>query len=301
MSEMTSRKTAAVAAVLRDLLANNPRYRRQWLRHAERDRGGINGAAVAKVIEGYLVDAGEISEWAGSHRQGKDRVSRALNGDRFSPATIRLFAAAFRMAPADVARLDEAFATSPARGVSGTLRTRRELVRPQDHRTMNIVERYCVGADGRLVGRRTQQTIRATANDVGIYMFNHEPSATGVEVLHGGRVGRRYRYGGGLAAVEILLDNPLARDQATAFEYRTDYADGHEVSEVRRSAFLRTEHVDFAVEFAPDRIPRAAWWCAWDDQLGGRIVFQEPVPIGPAIRNFVPFVEQSVVGFRWMW
>ena len=302
--DATKRRAEAVAAVLRELLGTRPRYRRKWQRWVMRSRSGISRAAVARVIESYLVESGEAADDGPSSRQLKDRVSRALNGDFVSLATIDLFIRAFDMTAEDAGRLCAMFSvvTYVDRGISGTLRRRRELVRPQDHRTVNIVERYVVGADRCLTGRRTQQTIRATADQVGIYMFNHETSASAVEVIHGGRLGRRYQYGGGLVAVEIVLDRPLARDEDRAFEYRTIFADGDEASEVRRPAFVKAEHVDFAVEFAEQRMPRAAWWCGWDDHLGGRTVFEEPVRLEQrAIRKYVPFVEESVVGFRWVW
>ena len=227
-----------------------------------------------------------------------------MNGEVISLSTIHLFAAAFGMSEADEGRLLAVYSKQSmvGDGVTGTLLHRRAMVRPQDHRTVSLAERYLVGADRRLAARRTLQTIKAIGDHVEVYVFNHEPTATEVDVVHGGKVGRRHEYGGGLVAVEIVLDSPLVRDQATALEYRAAFADDNEVSEVRRAAFVKVEHVDFAVQFAEQRQPRQAWWCGWDDHLAGRIVFQEPVPlVRQAIRKYVPFVEESVVGFRWVW
>lgn len=304
MSGVTKYQAAAVAVVLRELLEDRPRYRRRWQRWVQRDRSGISGAGVARVIEDYLIDTGEAAADYFPSRKLKDRVARALTGERISLSTIRLFAAAFGMSEADEGRLLAVYSKQSlvGEGVTGTLLDRRAMVRPQDHRTVSLAERYLVGADRRLAARRTHQTIKAISDRVEIYVFNHEPSATDVDVVHGGKVGRRHEYGDGLVAVEIVLDSPLARNEATALEYRAAFADDTEVSEVRRAAFVKVEHVDFAVQFADQRQPREAWWCAWDDHLAGHIVFEEPVPlVRQAIRKYVPYVEESVVGFRWVW
>jgi hypothetical protein len=45
-----------------------------------------------------------------------------------------------------------------------------------------------------------------------------------------------------------------------------------------------------------------AWWCAWDDHFGGTRAVDERIEIcGTAIRKFVPYIEDTVVGFRWDW
>src|SRR5690349_5247080 len=77
-------------------------------------------------------------------------------------------------------------------GISHTLSRQLEMVRRQCHRTLSLVEHYVVGTDGSLLVRRTHHTIRAIEDGVDIYLFNHEPQASRIEVQHGGSVGRKY-------------------------------------------------------------------------------------------------------------
>jgi hypothetical protein len=293
-----------VGVVLCELLARQP-YRTRWLVEAARTRPGISQAAVARVIERFMFDKGLIGELSSfSSRQLKDKVSRALNGGLISAPTLKLFIGAFRISQVDQHRLWMAYSDDSHAlvGLSHTLDKRRDMVRPQDHRTLSVVERYVVGEDGALVGRHTLQTIRATNSAVDTYIFNHEEDATDIDVVHGGHLGQSHRYGGGLSAVEIILEEPLGHSEAAALEYRTMYSGKGEATEVRRTALAKTEHVDFAVQFSAERVPREVFWCAWNDQIGGQIVVAEPVPIRRnSARKFLPFLEQTVAGFRWIW
>jgi hypothetical protein len=295
---------AATGALLRELLVSDPHYRRLWRQRVERDRAELSQAAVAKVIEEYLWDSGERSEnLTGLARQLKDRVSRALNGEALSTETLKWFIAAFRIDEQDEGRLWDVFAGKGGGGISHTLRRRREMIRHQCHRTISLVERYFVDRYGSLTLRRTHHAIRALEDGVDIYIFNHEPQALAVEVIHGGCVGNHYEYGGGLTSVEIVLDHPLRKTESTVLEYCTSFIPRTtQLTEVRRAAFRRSENVDFAVEFEASKIPRSAWWCAWDDHFGGARILENPVDIRKnVIRQFLPFIEETVVGFRWDW
>ncbi|WP_305790184.1 hypothetical protein [Symbioplanes lichenis] len=137
---------------------------------------------------------------------------------------------------------------------------------------------------------------------VDVYIFNHEPYAVEIDVEYGGNVGRTHRYGGGLTAVEIELTAPLRSGEITSFEYRTVFQEDTTTDEVRRAAFARAEHVDLAVQFAGSRRPRKARWCVWDDHLAERTLREFPISVqGSYIRRHLPFIEQTVVGFRWIW
>ena len=299
-------RTAATGALLRQLLVSDPRYRRLWRRRVARDRTDLSQSAVAKVIEGYLWDSGERSdEMTHLARQLKDRVSRALNGEALSAETLGWFIAAFRMNEGDESRLWEIFTgiESGIVGISHTLRRQREMIRRQCHRTVSLVERYSVDRYGSLLLRRTHHTIRAIEDGVDIYIFNHEPQASTIEVVHGGRLGNDYKYGGGLTSVEIILDKPLGKTESTVLEYRTHFAPGStRLTEVRRAAFARSENVDLAVAFDELKTPQHAWWCAWDDHFDGTRVVETPTEINSGtIRRFLPYIEDTVVGFRWDW
>jgi hypothetical protein len=277
-----------------------------WRRRVGRDHAELSQSAVAKVIEQYLWDSGERSDHITQlARQLKDRVSRALNGEALSAETLGWFIAAFQMDKEDEDRLWTTFAGGgrEAAGISNTLLRRRAMIRRQCHRTVSLVERYFVGRDGSLLLRRTHHTIRAVEDGVDIYIFNHEPQASDIEVIHGGRLGGRYKYGGGLTSVEIILDEPLEKAETTTLEYRTHFRPGTaQLTEVRRPAFARTENIDFAVEFDARKMPSRAWWCAWDDHFDGSRVFEVQAEINKGtIRQFLPYIEETVVGFRWDW
>jgi len=277
-----------------------------WLGETKRVRGGVNQSSVAHVICLYLWESGERSESQTSLRRIlKDRVSRAIGGTLISTETLKWIISAFAMDDDDADRLWAAYTAELGfnAGITHTLRRRREMVRRQRHRTVSLVERYFVDETGSLKLRSTFHTIRAIEDGVDLYLFNHEPQASEVEVLHGGLPGMRHVYGGGLIGREIILTPPLLKSQTTALEYRTHFAAATAfTNEVRRAAFARTEHVDLAVNFPADRVPRQVWWCVWDDHLGGAAIHQDPMtPQNGTVRHYVPFIEETSVGFAWEW
>jgi hypothetical protein len=192
---------------------------------------------------------------------------------------------------------------NPATEIAHTLRRRREMIRRQGHRTVNLVERYTVDGHGFLASRHTTHTIRAIEDGIDIYIFNHEPQASRIDVVYGGSVGRKYEYGGGLRSVEIQLDRSLIKDETIGLDYHTHFDQGAiRLTEVRRAAFARVENVDLAVRFEGDAAPHHAWWCVWDDHIDGDPVNERRVDIVEgSIRQFVRSMEETVVGFRWSW
>jgi hypothetical protein len=293
--------------VLRDLLANDARYCRLWQTKAKRMRQtDLSQAAVAEVVADYLWESGERADTEiNLARDLKDRVRRALNGVTLTGETLRWFIDAFAFTNEDSKRLWATF-TGNSYGVSGighTLVRPREMVRLQWHRTLSLFERYRVAIDGSLMDRRTMHTIGAREDGISAYLFVHEPFAKRVRVVHGGKLGRQYQYGDGLRGSDILLDRPLRRGETTSLEYVTEYSGGHaRVTEVRRPARQRSENIDLAIEFHCGRLPKAVYWCVWPDHLEGSPVREEPAPVREGVaRRFVPFIEQTAVGFRWTW
>lgn len=170
-------------------------------------------------------------------------------------------------------------------------------------RSLSLFERYTVNADGCLAGRRTMQIIMAAEDGVDRYLFNHEPDVVSVHVHAGGRLGRHYEYGSGLVADDIVLDQPLGKGQRVALEYSATYVPGTRVTQVRRPARARSESVSLAVQFDVERLPSKVWWAVWTDHYEGDPVDESLVQVddrGQAHR-FVPYIEQTVVGFRWDW
>ena len=297
----------ATSDMLRDLLITKPTYRRQWLAKVERPRSTeLNLAAVAKVLTEYLWESGERDDQETTLARGlRDRVRRALNGEKLTAETLTWFVQAFHMDNRDEHRLWRAFVGGGgASGVAHTIRKPRAMVKRQWHRTQALFERYFFGEDGSLRERRTMHTILALEDGVDSYLFNHEPFATRIDVRFGGTLGRHYEYGDGLVSDDIVLERPLVRGESICLEYWTSYAAGrHLPVEVRRPARARTENVDIALQFHTLKLPRSIWWAVWADHYDGSPVNEEPIALTAehTAHRFTPFVEQTVVGFRWEW
>ncbi|WP_238007384.1 hypothetical protein KZZ52_02065 [Dactylosporangium sp. AC04546] len=293
--------------LLRELLTTVPRYRRRWQTQVRRNRSDdLSQAAVAEVLALHLWDTGERDDGQTTlARDLKDRVRRTLSGRGMSAQTLTWLIAAFDMTDQHAGRLWAAYSgdDSGQRGVAHTFRTVRPMIRPQRHRTISLFERYRIGADGALIDRHTWHTIIAVADGVGSFVFNHEPLPVTVDVILGGEVGQHYHYGGGLESEEIVLNRTLRRGDTAAVEYLTTYPPcAAQLTEIRRPARGRSENVDIAVAFDTAHLPTAVWWCVWDDHLENAPVREEPAsPEDGVVHRFLPFIEQTAVGFRWQW
>lgn len=286
---------------LREILATHPAYRRQWQEQVERAPKELHQAAIAKVIVHYLWESGEKPENVNA-RIFKDRVARALKGSVVSAETLRWFMEAFGMEENHREDLWGTLfgQTDPDWGVAHTLRNRPLLVKPQRHRTISLFERYFVGPTRSLSWRSTHHAIRAYEDGVDSYFFNHEPWASRIEVVHGGELGEQYEYGNGLTGVDILLTHPLKKMQNATLEYRAHFSpeESSPATEVRRPAFARVENIDMAIKFDVREAPRRVWWCIWEDHIEGKAVWEKECP---KHHQYVPFIEEAVVGFRWEW
>ncbi|MEV5905528.1 hypothetical protein [Streptomyces sp. NPDC052127] len=299
----------ATSSLLTELLATQPRYRTRWRARVQRDRSGgrVSIAAVAQVLAEHLWESGEFPESEQSlPRIQKDRVRRALDGTMITAETLTWLIEAFHLDERDAECLratHESDSGNRPDGISDAVREPREMIRRQWHRTVTVFERYFFDCDGQLTERRTKHVIMALEDGVDSYLFNHESSVEAIEVLHGGTLGPEHRYDG-LVSHEILFPQPLKQGQRTSFEYRTAYRPApHPPQEVRRPARGRIENFDMAVHFEPRRLPSRLWWATWSDHHLGDPVQLEPAQVcdtGSAHR-YVPFVERSVVGFRWNW
>lgn len=299
---------ARTAGHLRQLLLTRLEYRRRWQEQAERRRSGdISKAGVAKVIALHLWGSGERddSETALA-RNLKDRVRRALDGEAITPQTLTWFVEAFGMDSRDEQTLWATFAVDQqaATGVSHTMITERRLALRQRHRTITLFERYTIGADRSFLVRHTLQTIMALEDGVDVYPFDHESATERVEVVYGGSLGKRYLYADGLRMDAIMLERTLKRGETVSLEYLTTYRQGdYRAHELRRSARGRSENIDIAVAFDARSLPCAVYWAVWPDQLTGTPVSEEPMPLDDrnSVRRFIPFIEETTVGFRWDW
>jgi hypothetical protein len=189
-------------------------------------------------------------------------------------------------------------------GVSQTLSNRPSLAIPQRHRTVALFERYTIDSDHSFIERHTMHVIMALEDNVKTYVYNHDPAAEEIEVIHGGEVGSHFIYGEGLHGVELILERVLSRGESLSIDYRSIYPKGiYQGTEVRRPAYGRSQNIDIALKFDASRLPKRLTWAVWDDQVHGHIVEQEPVYLNEhsTVHRFVPFIEETVVGFRWEW
>lgn len=307
---LTKEKTfEATSVLLTELLTTQPRYRSRWRARVQRDRsgGGVSIAAVAHVLTEHLWESGEFPESERSlPRILKDRVRRALDGTSITSETLTWIVDAFHMDERDAECLRATHASdcgARSDGISDAVQEPREMARRQWHRTVTVFERYFLDREGQLTERRTNHVIMALEDGVDSYLFNHESSVETIEVLHGGTLGQEHHYDG-LVSHEIVFPQPLKRGQRTSFEYRSAYRPApHPPQEVRRPARGRTENFDIAVHFEPRRLPSRLWWAIWSDHHLGDPVQMDPTQVCDAGRahRYVPFVERSVVGFRWNW
>lgn len=294
-------RTTATADLLQQLLASTPRYVRAWRVHGQRSRGQVNQRAVARVLAEVEFERGDISDPSDETvlRRLKNTVHRAFSGRSLPGQLLEDFIEGFSITEDDQEKLWRTLTGSAV--AAGTVRQPRELGKYQWHKTHALFEHWHIDRDWTLVQRRTVQCIEALEDDVDSYLYNHEPYATQIEVIHGGRMGRHYEYGDGLISDDIVLDRTLTRGDRASIEYRTFYEPGRRTSEVRRPARKRSWNVSLHLHFDPAAIPQRAWFCVWEDHYLGNYVHQIPVEISAAgvVSHCLEYIEHTVVGFRW--
>jgi hypothetical protein len=288
---------------LTTLLAE-PRYRRRWQPYSSVRRGELSRAAVAAVLDGHLVETGEVG-WDHQPRSLENRVGRALNGDRLSDATLELFIAAFEMTEEHA---DELRALLGGRSLRDQLVVATELdgERPMPRRTartLQVAEHHEVGLDRSPRHHVTRQLLEAVEpTDRHHYAFDTPHAA--VTVLTGGTPVRAFRVAGtSLCAVEIALAEPLLPGQTTHLEYRTTFAYPEPPApEFRRGVTPSVRHVALTLRFDPACLPREVSCARW-----ARVESTEPTDAAPVrlvggqtSQEVVPDGEQ-IIGWRWTW
>jgi hypothetical protein len=309
----------AAAAYLRELLAEQGRYRRLWEQHAVRSRAGeINQLAVAELLARHLWNhprvAGDQDVLA---RQLKDTVSRALSGTVLSRPTLALFIDAFGISGAHADRLWRLWEGSGRISVlfgqramgSKTETELRSVLGPRRHQTVSMHDHVYVGSDGRVARTRTLQVIEAIADGLDRIPYLYDTNALTLDVGQGcGEVsGELYQISEGVYASTIPLARELSAGETISLEYLTTYRypgnlnDPHE-REFRRAVMRRLENLDIRVEFHPDMLPARICWAVWDG-VNGDMVEREQVPLGSQyeVHRYLRSVEKAVVGFRWSW
>jgi len=309
----------AAARYLRELLAEQGRYRRLWGQLAVRSRPGeINQFAVAEVLAQHLWShprvVGDEDVLA---RQLKDTVARALSGMLLSRPTLALFIDAFGMSGAHADRLWRLWEGSGRISVlsgqramgSKTETELRSALGPRRHQTVSLHDHIYVGSDGRVARARTLQVIEAIADGLDRIPYLYDTNALTLEAGQGcGEVSAElYQISEGVYATTIPLTRELSAGETISLEYVTTYRypgdlnDPHE-REFRRAVMRRLENLDIRVEFHPEMLPVRIWWAVWDG-VNGDMVEREQVPLGSQyeVHRYLRSVEKTVVGFRWSW
>ncbi|HWF79242.1 MAG TPA: hypothetical protein VN695_01585 [Streptosporangiaceae bacterium] len=309
----------AAAGYLRELLAQQGRYRRRWEQHMLRSRPGeITQLAVAEVLARYLWSHPRVSgDEDVIARQLKDTVARALSGSVLSRPTLALFIEAFGISDAHADRLWRLWEGSGKISVltgerAVGVKTETELrsaLGPRRHETVSLHDHVDVGSDGRLAQARTLAVIEAITDGLDRIPYLYDTNSLTLEVGQGcGEItGELYQVSDGVYATTIPLAKELSAGETISLEYLTTYRypgnlnDPHE-REFRRAVMRRLENLDMRVAFHPDMLPARIWWAAWDG-LNGDIIEREQVPLGTQheVHRYLRAVERTVVGFAWSW
>ncbi|MEV4058404.1 hypothetical protein AB0J55_44965 [Amycolatopsis sp. NPDC049688] len=298
-------------STLNDLLLSNPTYRRQWEAQAQRRRGpGVNYSAVSKVVALHL--------WNESIRSDRDRnlprslrtrIERALKREQITFETMSWILDAFSFTEEDRSLLWSIFSGGPVSetegdGIKFTLRNPNPPVLvPQNHRTTALFNRYYIDNGLNLQKIETSHVLTAVADVVERYGHNQPDNLDEMSVVAGGKIAAYRESAPGFVNVEFHLATPLPKGKSTSLQYVATYLPRRQpCTEVRRAARGRTENVDLRVIFS-ERAPRQAWWAVWDDHTEREPLMEEPLEISEnaELHHFIPFIEETVVGFRWNW
>lgn len=301
----------AAGRQLRTLLLQVGLYRDRWAAAARRvDADALNQAAVCQVIADYLYDTGQYPDTAVDlPRQLKDKVSRALSGQKLSPDTLRWFVEAFRLSPHDTQRVYDLYhgIIEPAT-IIGSLPppAPQSGIRSPDHRTTLLFEHHYLGKDGLPVHHHTQQTIYALTDGLSSYQYRIDTPDAEVRVKRGGAPGTMQAIGHGYHAIDITFPRPLAYGETQYLDYWTNF---HYAAppplEFRRGAHQRVEHLDMRVEFHRAKLPAHLWWAEWSDyrDLERDVIDRAEVTLDEerSAHKYLDAIEQTVVGFYWEW
>lgn len=302
---------AAAGNRLRVLLAEHREYRQRWWAHARRRHGNdISYSGVAQVIALHLWDTGLRADTDRElPRKLRDRVRQALLGSQLTHETITWFLESFEFSAEDAREVWDAFSGSSVidlkgGGIAFTLRNPPvAMIQPQGHRTTALFSRYYISADRSLRRIENSHVIVAVQDGLESFAYSPRDTVTSVESVVGGTFYRFHPSSPGYIGIELKLDRRLTEDEYSSLQYATLHRTTPDPCvHVRRAARKRIDNVDMRVIFEATA-PRRAWWCVWDDYSGPEPVRKVPVSISlnREMHQFIPYMEQAVVGFQWEW
>jgi transcriptional regulator with XRE-family HTH domain len=268
-----------------------------------------HGAAALAAAAGVTPSA--VSQWgSGATLPGAAKVEAVAESVE-DPELLELWLLASGVPPT-VARLGR-LARRPAEkrlaeyeGRSSYRRLARMADRREHQRTRQLHEIHHVGPDGRPARHRTRQVLEAVG-PVSEYFYAFDLSVAhnwppSVNALVGCTVGLTNFAPDGMCAVELRLDGDLVQAEHHLIEYETVFAYSETPpSQFRRDMSRLVDGLYMRVEFAPGRVPKAAYRCecpadadvAHDIEelrVRGGVVQAVFTPGGPRVR-----------GVRWAW
>jgi len=299
-------RVTQASAYLRMLLLRPGDYRSTWQRRSDRAAPGtIDYAAVARVLAAPDEDGADTVVDSCLVRT----VRGALDGTSLCPQTLDRFVDAFSLRPREAQRLSRLLHGSGsvrvlAGGATAPLDLRRPGRAPR-HETLALHDLHILGPDGWPAEHQTIQVVRSTVDGLESLPYLFDTDELVVEVVRGGSIGQHvYPVRDGVWAVDIVLDEPLARGATALLQYRTTFFYKSEPPpEFRRAVLGATRDLTMWLTFHRDRLPRRVWQARWDGVEHARIVEREPVDLDEELSVHCRFdtVERAVVGFHWEW
>ena len=293
-------RVTQTSAYLRMLLLRPGEYRTRWERLAAQvEPGKIDTAAVAEVLAGSQTDGVDLA----------DTARRALDGTVLTTDTLGRFIEAFEVGSRHATRLwDLMRGSDSVRVISGALAPADEVYLRSDpprHESLSLHELHVLGPDGSPAEHQTIQVIKSNVDSLESYPYRFDTDELVVEVIRGGRVGDRpYRVSETLYAVDIVLDQPLARGETTLTQVRsTFFYKTPPAPEFRRGVLRSANDLTIWVKFHRDRVPARVWSARWDRVDHARVVEQTRVEPDEELSVHGRFgaVERAIVGFYWEW
>lgn len=292
------------ADYLRHLLNSEYAYRGIWEARARRAGGSPNVAAVSAVLaeyhwqHEYLLD----DDPPASARSYKDRVSRALAAESFTPDTARLFGQAFRMRESHVSRLVHLVADP---GSAGTI-SATGLVLERPFRTVSLHELHWVGDDRKPVQHRTIHAIQALQDGVDSYPYGFDTPHVRVEGVQGAVAGpvESHPDHPEFWCSVLRFPRPMRAGEFRFFEYLTtfDYPEPP-LPELRRCSQEPLQTLSLRVAFSPGSLPQLVERRTWE-ALDGYGLAVEPLELDADNAAFavIEQVPAGVIhGITWVW
>jgi hypothetical protein len=304
-----SRSPGAIAAAehLRGLLEQM--YREEWSGAGGYLRGRVGRVhvkAVAEVLARWLRDHPRDGKPSDRDIEGQTvtpTVSRVLNAQMLSRATLELFINAFWMSDEDAITLRELHSGIPQAHLTIFPPPTPLPVGQREHQTLTLHEFHRVGPDGIPQWHETLQSIRSLIDELEVYPYRFDTNEIkAVRVRSGGSASPIYHVHDQIWAVNISLEKPLALGEEASLRYlvRFDYRTPPP-PEFRRALSAGIASVELHVTFSKGRLPRRVWRTTWSDWTpGSHVLEEEQVELkGREAYWRKPDREPAVVGFRW--